>query len=77
MCALSHIYTHMTFRLFTQMSTPIGWTDQNRFWDQPVLFIFHPQGHGSQQSILVENPLNSGLNSWIFNRNKMHYMKFS
>ena len=27
------------------MSTPIGQTDRNRFWDQPVLCIFHPEGH--------------------------------
>ena len=39
MCALSHIYTYMTFGLFTQMSTPIGRTDRYRFWDQSVLSI--------------------------------------
>ena len=51
MCALSHIYTYMTFGLFTQMSTPIGRTDRNRLWNQPVLSIFHPEGHVSQQTL--------------------------
>ena len=49
-CALSHISTYMTFGLFTQMSTPIGRTDRNRFLDQPVLCVIHPEGHVSQQT---------------------------
>ena len=32
------------------MSTAIGWTDRGRFWVQPVLCIFHPEGHVSQQN---------------------------
>ena len=55
-CALSHIYTYMTFGLFTQMSTPIGRTDRNRFLDQPVLSIFHPEGHVSQHSCGTLSP---------------------
>ena len=47
-CALGHIYTYMTFGLFTEMSTQIGWTDRGRFCVQPVLCIFHPEGHVSQ-----------------------------
>ena len=43
----------MTFGLFTQMFTPIGRTDRNRFWDQPILSIFHPEGHVSQQLLLI------------------------
>ena len=50
LCALSDIYTYMTFGLFTQMSTSISPTDRYRFWDQPVLSIFHPEGHVSQQN---------------------------
>ena len=49
-CALSYIYTYMTFELFTQMSTLIGQTNRNRFWDQPVLSIFHLEGHVSQHN---------------------------
>ena len=43
-------HPYMTFRLFTQMFTPIGQTDWNRFWDQPVLSIFHTEGHVSQHT---------------------------
>ena len=56
MCALSHIYTYMTFGLFTYMSIPIGRTDRNRILDHPVLSIFHPEGHVSQQHI-HNNPI--------------------
>ena len=41
--ALSHIYTYMTFRLFTHMSLPIGQTDRNQVLCHPVLPIF-PSG---------------------------------
>ena len=48
--ALSHIYTHMTFGLFTHVSLPIGRTDQNRVFGHPVLPNFHPEGPVSQQA---------------------------
>ena len=38
--ALSHIYTYMTFGLFTHLSLPISRTDRN----------FHPKGPVSQQT---------------------------
>ena len=47
MRALSHIYTYMTFRVLTQMSTPISRTDMYRFLGQPILSIFHSEGHVS------------------------------
>ena len=47
--ALSHIYTYMTFGLFTHVSLPIGRTDRNRVFGLPVLPSFHPEGPVSQQ----------------------------
>ena len=47
--ALSHIYTYMTFGLFTHVSLPIGRTDRNRVFGLPVLHNFHPEGPVSQQ----------------------------
>ena len=49
-CALSHIYTYMTFGIFTCVLPNRSETDRNRFLDQPVLCIFHPEGHVSQQT---------------------------
>ena len=46
--ALSHIYTYMTFGLFTHVSLPIGRTDRNRVFGHPVLPNFHPEGPVSQ-----------------------------
>ena len=48
-CALSHIYTYMTFGLFTYLSFPIGRMDRNRVFGHPVLSNFHPEGPVSQQ----------------------------
>ena len=44
----SHIYTYMTFGLFTYLSFPIGRTDRNRVFGLPVLPNFHPEGPVSQ-----------------------------
>ena len=44
MFSLSHIYTYMTFGLFTHVSLPIGRTDRNRVLDHPVLPIFSSGG---------------------------------
>ena len=48
--ALSHIYTYMTFGLFTHVSLTIDQTVQRRVLDHPVLTIFHPEGTVSQQT---------------------------
>ena len=48
--ALSHIYTYMTFGLFTHVSLPIGRTDRNRVFGLPVLPNFHPEGPVSQHT---------------------------
>ena len=47
-CALSHIYTYMTFGLFTYLSFPIGQADRNRVFGHPVPPDFHPEGPVSQ-----------------------------
>ena len=54
MFALSHIYTYMTFGLFTHVSLPIGWTDGYRVFGHPVLPNFHPEGPVSQQEVAKE-----------------------
>ena len=42
--AKAHIYTYMTFGLFTHVSLPIGRTDGNWVLDHPVLPIFSSGG---------------------------------
>ena len=50
MLALSHIYTYMTFGLFTHVSLPIGRTYRNRAFGLLVLPNFHPEGAVFQQT---------------------------
>ena len=51
--ALSHIYTYMTFGLFTHVSLPIGRMDRSRVFGHPVLPNFHPEGPISQHYFRV------------------------
>ena len=60
-CALSHIYTYMTFGLFTQMSTPIGRTDRNRFWDH-IRFSLS----SIRRDMFPNNTLLPLCNCWLF-----------
>ena len=53
--ALSHIYTHMTFGLFTHLSFPIGRTDRNGVFGHPVLPNSHPEGPVSQQTLSLKH----------------------
>ena len=50
MCRKSYLYLY-DFSAYLHMcpSQSVG-TDRGRFWDQPVLCIFHPEGHVSQKT---------------------------
>ena len=51
MCPKSYLYIYDFSAYLHMCPSQLVGTDRNRFWDQPVLCIFHPEGHVSQQDL--------------------------